>query len=489
MRFRALISPLEGRRSGGDADPEVTGLAWDSRRVRPGDLFVALKGARQDGHDHLAEALRAGAVALVTETDPPGDVPGWVTPSTWAALSPLAARFHGRPSEKIPVLGVTGTNGKTTITYMLEHILKRAGKVPGVIGTIDYRWPGHLEKAPNTTPLAAEVQRLLAEMVSAGVTHAVMESSSHALALGRVADVRLSIGVFTNLTQDHLDFHKDMETYFEAKARLFSLLDRSPSATAAVINTDDPWGEKLSRRVKTRRVSYGVAKPAEVMARDVTLGPDGSRFLLRTPAGERPCVLPLVGRHNVYNALAAVGSALAWGVPLETVLEALARLPGAPGRLERIEGAGFSVFVDYAHTEDALRNVLGALRPLAGGKLIALFGCGGDRDRAKRPLMGAAAAALADHVIVTSDNPRSEDPAAIALDVEVGLRRSGAKNYEVILDRGEAIARALGMARPGDIVLLAGKGHETYQILKDRTIDFDDRERVRAALKAMGSPA
>lgn len=470
----------------------IRGLAVDSRAVKKGDLFVALAGARTDGHAHIPAAVAAGAAAVLAERPADAPVPVLVVPSAGALLSAVAARFYGRPSQHLDIIGVTGTNGKTTITYLLESVLQSVGKSVGVVGTIDYRWPGHREAAPNTTPHAADVQRLLAAMRDAGVGHVAMETSSHALALGRVDDVEFTVGVFTNLTQDHLDFHKDMEGYFEAKAGLFARLDRvGRPRRRAVINRDDPWGARLVPRVGSPVWTYGIDGDADFRATEVALSAEGSAFRLTTPFGERHGKFGLVGRHNVYNVLAALGAALGVGVPLDAAIAGLAAMHGVPGRLERVteHPAGttgttlpFDVFVDYAHTDDALINVLQTLRPLARGRLIVLFGCGGDRDRTKRPKMGEAAARLGDRVIVTSDNPRSEDPEAIAREVEAGARRVSGRSVDVIIDRREAIARAVHLAGPGDVLLLAGKGHETYQILRDRTVDFDDRAVSRALL-------
>lgn len=488
MRLSELLQGIPWTKAGTAGDPDLHGLCFDSRRAGRGDLFVAVKGLRQDGHDHAAQAVQAGASAVLAERPLDLSAPIAVVPSVDPLLSPLAARFYGHPSRGMAVAGVTGTNGKTTVTYMLERIFQAAGWSPGVIGTIGYRWAGKAETAPNTTPMAGEVQRLLAAMKADGVTHAAMEVSSHALALGRVEDVSFAAAVFTNLTRDHLDFHKDMDSYFEAKARLFDLLGRSPTARGAVINADDPWAGKLLARIPGKVWTYGLDQPSDVTARDLSLTSEGSAFTLMSPMGSEPFRLPLVGRHNVYNALAAASAGLLLGAPMQAVRESFAEMPGVPGRLERVSLPGvdhpFSVFVDYAHTDDALKNVLGSLRPLTKGKLLAVFGCGGDRDRSKRPLMGEAAVALADRVYITSDNPRSEDPARIALDIEVGARRSTGGPYEVILDRREAIGKALREAKPGDVVLVAGKGHETYQIFKDRTIHFDDRETAREFLRS-----
>jgi len=490
MRLTRLLEGIP-HRSGKNLDTvEVTGITTDSRNVHAGDLFVALPGHRTDGHEHVLEAVRAGAGVLLVDRELAASVPTVVVPSTLQALSLLSARFFGHPSRWMDVVGVTGTNGKTTITWMLECLWKTLHRPAGVMGTITHRWPGHREQARNTTPLSVDVHRLLATMRGAGATVAAMEVSSHALAQERVEDVDFSVAVFTNLTQDHLDYHETMENYFKAKAHLFELLNQSPRLNKrAVINRDDPWAERLLSFVQTPVWTYGIKGSADFRADNVVSSSGGSRFHLSSPAGTVSVPLPLVGRHNIYNALATLATGVALGASLDEVVRALDSLPGVPGRLERVteHPAGdrtpsalpFSVFVDYAHTEDALRNVLDTLRPLTAGKLLVLFGCGGDRDRTKRPRMGEAATALADRVVITSDNPRSEDPEKIAADILTGV--SG-KAWEVVLDREEALVRVLSLAGPGDVVLLAGKGHETTQIFADRTIPFDDREKARRLL-------
>ncbi len=497
--LRAVMEGLTHEWKGPETDVDVRGLACDSRRVKPGDFFVAIKGQKHDGHEHIADVVRAGAAAVLVEKSVASSLPVIRVPSTTAALSPVAARMYGHPSRRLRVAGVTGTNGKTTVTYLLEHLLLRAGRRPGVIGTIDYRWPGRVEKAVNTTPQAADVQRLLAAMREDGVTDVAMEVSSHSLALRRVEDVTFRVGVFTNLTRDHLDFHRDMESYFRAKAHLFDLLGPAPAADGpderrAIVNRDDPWAPRLLESLHIPVWTYAVDGPADLCAEEPSLAADGSRFRLDSPAGAERIHLQLVGRHNVYNALAAAGAALALGVPFDVLREGLKTVTGVPGRLERVteldpgdapkmSRVSFSVFVDYAHTDDALKNVLTTLRPLTKGMLLVVFGCGGDRDKTKRPLMGEAAARLADRVTVTSDNPRSEDPAEIAREVAAGVLSVPGKPFDVVLDRSEAIARALAMAEPGDVVLIAGKGHETTQIFADRTVEFDDRAEARRLLK------
>ncbi len=488
MRLRKLLEDIPHQWIGPDIDPDINGISSDSREVSAGHVFVALKGQKHNGHDHAESVVKKGVTAVVSEKAMDLSVPVIVVHSTLACLSSLSARFYGNPSENMTIVGITGTNGKTTITYLLESIFRQAGLFSGVIGTVDYRWLDKKEKAINTTPLAGDVQRLLARMRTEHVTHVAMEVSSHALNLHRVDDVCFQTAVFTNLTRDHLDYHQDMESYFKAKAKLFKLLQESPQKKkkCAVVNLDDEWSEKLKDMINYQALTYGLSSPADVMASDMSLGAEGSCFVIHTPQGNRTCQLHLVGKHNVYNALAATGVAVSLGIPMDIVIDGLQSLRGVPGRLESMalgqSKTPFSVFVDYAHTDDALKNVLQALRPLTKNRLITVFGCGGDRDRTKRPLMGEVAMTFSHYVIVTSDNPRTEDPQKIALDVEVGIRRFGGRHYDIVLDREEAIVKALSMAQSGDVVLIAGKGHETYQIFKDKTIDFDDREVVRKEL-------
>ncbi len=489
MKLSELLQGIPWTRGGTEGDPEIGGLCFDSRKAARGDLFVAVKGLHHDGHDHVLETAHAGVAAVLAERPLAVSLPVAVVPSVDRVISTLASRFYGRPSRGMTVTGVTGTSGKTTVTYMLERILSAAGKSAGVIGTVEYRWAGKRESAPNTTPMAGDIQRLLAAMKADGVTHPVMEVSSHSLSLGRVEDVDFAVAVFLNLTPEHLDYHKNMESYFLAKSRIFDLLARSPSPRGGVVNADDPAASRMRERIRGRSLSFGLRNPADVAARDLAADAGGSTFDLETPAGRGSARLPLVGRFNVSNALAASAAALLLEVPFDVVREALSHMPGVPGRLERVTVPGkeipFGVFVDYAHKDDALRNVLETLRPLTTGRLLVLFGCGGDRDRSKRPVMGETAMKMADHVIITSDNPRSEDPAKIALDVEVGARRAGGSHYEVVLDRREAIDRAIRWARPGDVVLLAGKGHETVQIFKDHSEKMDDRETARQVLASL----
>jgi UDP-N-acetylmuramoyl-L-alanyl-D-glutamate--2,6-diaminopimelate ligase len=478
----------------GSLDREITGLTDDSRRVSPGGLFVAVKGVQSDGHRFLAQAVAAGAGAIVVET---GRVSGEMLASigvpviqvgdSHRALGFLASRFHGDPSRRLMMIGVTGTNGKTTTTYLCKAILEAAGVRAGLIGTVAYLFGEERVAATHTTPGPLELQGLLRRMVDAGMQAVVMEVSSHALALDRTAGCQFGTAVFTNLTQDHLDFHADMEDYFLAKLRLFTALD---SEARAVVNGDDPYGARVVEATRAKVWTYAIDHPADLRAEDVQVSLSGVRFTARTPAGSVALRSPLVGRHNVHNILAAVGVGLALGVPLEASVSGVAALKTVPGRFEQVvAGQPFTVVVDYAHTEDALYRLLTTAQTVRSGRIITVFGCGGDRDRSKRPKMGRVAARYSDVVVVTSDNPRTEDPDAIIREilpgVEAGLRETGHGRYLVHADRRAAIAEAVRLARPGDLVLIAGKGHEDYQIIGREKHPFDDRVVAREAIEAL----
>jgi UDP-N-acetylmuramoyl-L-alanyl-D-glutamate--2,6-diaminopimelate ligase len=489
------------RRQGGD--PEIRRVVHDSREIGPGDLFVAIRGLKVDGHTFLPAALAMGAAAAVVE-DPsalPPDAPGAVVSDTRVALALAAAALHGDPTLSLALAGVTGTNGKTTTTYLVEAICREAGGRPGVVGTVGYRFAGRTFPAPHTTPDPVLLQGLFAQMRDAGITHVAMEVSSHALEQRRVDGCHFRVAAFTNLTQDHLDFHGTMEAYFAAKKRLFTDLlpaSRAPGATA-VVSIDDPRGPEIAKACRTPVLTTSVTDPrADVRAAEARLSAAGIEAVLETPAGRFEVRSPLVGAYNLQNLLCATGIALALGLAPEGIAAALATCRGAPGRLERVPNdRGIDVFVDYAHTGDALGRVLDAVRAQTRGRLIAVFGCGGDRDRGKRPIMGSVAARHADLVVVTSDNPRTEDPLAIIAMILPGVRESGApqltateaiaegaRGYVVEPDRRAAIRLAVRAARPGDSVVIAGKGHEDYQILGQTRIHFDDREEARAALEA-----
>jgi UDP-N-acetylmuramoyl-L-alanyl-D-glutamate--2,6-diaminopimelate ligase len=481
---------LEGLAAPGIPVPPtpISGVAYDSRRVARGDAFFCVPGFLHDGHRYAAAAVRHGASALVVEHPVAGvEVPQVVVRDTRTALAVASSRIHGEPSGAMQVVGITGTNGKTTSSYLLESILREAGRVTGLVGTVETRIAGASRPAGRTTPESADLQALLAEMLSAGVDAVVMEVSSHAIDLHRVDAVRFAVAAFTNLSQDHLDYHGDLEEYFEVKRRLFT--DLAPGR--AVVDIDDERGAALAAELAaagaTAVLTVGRDESADVRAVDDRPGPVGTRFTILARGEAVTVELPLLGRFNVDNALVAAGCALALGLAPATVADGLSRAPQVPGRLERIDaGQPFAVLVDYAHTPDGLEKAIEAVRAVTPGRVIVVFGCGGDRDPDKRPLMGRAAGSGADHVVATSDNPRSEDPVGILLAVEDGLRQAGA-GYEIEVDRRRAIARALDLAKAGDAVLIAGKGHEDYQMFADRTIHFDDREAARAELEARWS--
>ncbi len=458
----------------------VHGLSYDSRLTRKGDLFFAVPGAHADGHDFLAEVAKKGAAAAVVERKVAAPLPVVHVKSVLAALSKVSNRFYDEPSRKIPVIGITGTNGKTTTSYLIEDILKSAGKTCGVMGTVNYRIGRESWPAPNTTPMSLDVLRFIAEAVKRRLDAVVMEVSSHALELMRVDDVRFSAGVFTNLTQDHLDFHNDMERYFQAKAKLF----RRPGVSS-VLNVDDDYGRRLAGETK-EPLTFGVSSQARVRAAEETCNLNGVQFRLTLPSGKSYAVKNnLLGRHNISNCLAAAGAMMAFGLPEKDVVEGLNQNHAVPGRLERVEaGQDFVVAVDYAHSPDALAQVLSTLRNTGPRRLLCVFGAGGDRDRTKRPKRGRIAAEMADEVFLTSDNPRSEDPVVILKEIEDGIRPTGKKNYRVIENRSSAIREAVREAKAGDIVLIAGKGHETYQIYGDKKHDFSDFAAAREALRA-----
>ena len=494
MRLRECGDVLDGVTVRGSLDREITGLTDDSRRVSPGWLFVAVKGTQSDGHRFLAQAVAAGAGAIVVET---GRVSGETLASigipviqvgdSRRALGLLASRFYGDPSRRLKMIGVTGTNGKTTATYLCKAILEAAGVRAGLIGTVAYLFGEERVAATHTTPGPLELQGLLRRMADAGMQAVVMEVSSHALALDRTAGCQFGTAVFTNLTQDHLDFHADMEDYFRAKLRLFTALD---SEAHAIVNGDDPYGGRVVEATQAKVWTYAIDRPADLRAEDVQISLNGVRFTARGPGGSVALRSPLVGRHNVYNILAAVGVGLVQGVPLETSAAGVATLKTVPGRFEQVDaGQPFTVVVDYAHTEDALYRLLTTAQTVRTGRIITVFGCGGDRDRGKRPKMGRVAARYSDVVVVTSDNPRTEDPDAIIREilpgVEAGLREAGRGRYLIHADRRAAIAEAIRLAQSGDLVLIAGKGHEDYQVIGKEKHPFDDRVVAREAIEAL----
>jgi len=493
MTFQQLLQGAEFLSQSGN--PGIGGVEYDSRRVRPGTVFVAMKGETSDGNRFIDQAIAAGAVAVVT--DSAAEMP---RPSVaWAqvvhgrrALARLSANFYKRPAERIANTGITGTNGKSTTAFLIESIFQAAGRKTALIGTIEYHVAGKILPAPHTTPEALELNRLLAEGLGVGVTEAVTEVSSHALEQQRIFGIPFDVAVFTNLTRDHLDYHGTMENYFLAKQALFEGCGTEPPR-AAVLNLDDEYGRELWRVGKKKSavvLSYGLTS-GDFRAESVEITPRGTRFQMVTPGDRIAMWSPLIGNVNVYNVLAASAAGYGRGCSAEAIAKGIFDLARVPGRFERVDcGQPFTVVVDYAHTDDALRNLTGLARNFVAraglkGKIITLFGCGGDRDRSKRPLMGEAAGKGSDFVVLTSDNPRSEDPLAIMNDALVGLQKSGAK-YFVEPDRRKAIAFALQQATPGDIVLLAGKGHEKVQITREGTIPFDDVDVARENLKTLG---
>jgi UDP-N-acetylmuramoyl-L-alanyl-D-glutamate--2,6-diaminopimelate ligase len=503
MNFSQLLAGLSVSRGG--SDPEVSGLDYNSRRIQPGFVFVAMRGDSSDGNKYIDTALKHGAVAVVTDSkiEPRRPhVPWAVVPNGRRALARLSANFYGHPAEKLKVIGITGTNGKTTTSFLCESILRNCGKSPALIGTIEYHVPTKAAQpggavsyrvlpSPHTTPEALELNQIFAEAVAAGATHAVMEVSSHALAQERVWSVPYEVAVFSNLTRDHLDYHKDMDSYFQAKAVLFLGSGARPPR-AAVINVDDEYGRSMAQTKATgseQIILYGIQN-GDFRATNIDLKTDGTVFDLVTSAGTTRIETALIGGINVYNILAAAAATFACGCSLQQIAEAICQFKQVPGRFEKVDcGQPFSVIVDYAHTDDALRNLTAIARDfvqrgLGLGRVITVFGCGGDRDRSKRPLMAEAAGQGSDFVILTSDNPRSEDPLQIIGDAIPGLRKTG-KRFEVEPDRKKAIRLALIEAMPGDMVLIAGKGHEKVQITREGTYPFDDVQVARDALQQM----
>ncbi len=492
MKLRELLRGIEPVEILGNTEISVTGLHYDSRRIQPGHVFAAVRGEKTDGNQFVSQALEGGAIAVVTEAPPPG-TPSF-TGRAWVqvtdarkALATAAANFYGHPAHALELVGVTGTNGKTTTCFLLDAIFAAAGRKSGLFGTIEYRLAGRSLPAPNTTPESLDLQAYLAELQAMGATHAALEVSSHALAMDRVYGCPFQAAVFTNLSRDHLDFHGTLEAYFAEKRKLFTGWGAQPPEWA-ILNVDDPRSEELRGCGSANVLTYGLAAVAQVRPQGGTSGPNSGRFLMDSPWGKLESRSPLLGRPNAYNLLAAAAAALALGFGVEQVERGLADLQAVPGRFEQVQsGQPFLVLVDYAHTDDALRNLLTTARQLTNrsGRVITLFGCGGDRDRTKRPLMGQVAGSLSDLVVLTSDNPRSEEPRAIIADALVGLEQTGARHHTEP-DRAQAIKLALREARPGDIVLLAGKGHETYQIIGERALPFDDRAVARQVLQRLG---
>ncbi len=468
------------------AGRDVEGLDYDSRRIAPGWLFFAFPGSKTDGRQYASNAMQQGALAIVSELPAPeGFTEPWLQVEHGRhALAVSARAFYHYPDRRIALTGITGTNGKTTTSYLIDSVLRAAGNSTALIGTIEYHVAGRVLPAVNTTPESLDLCRILEELFKLGGSHAVMEVSSHALELGRVWSFDFQTAVFTNLTQDHLDFHETMDRYFAAKALLFNGGNGAPAPRISVINADDEYARRL--RPDGRTLLYGFNADANVRARNVASTINGLRFEVHFGKLRFDIESQLIGRINVYNILAACAVGIGYQIPFEVIAQGIAACTGVPGRFERVDsGQPFAVVVDYSHTDDALRNALAVARGLNPRRIITVFGCGGDRDRRKRPLMGQAASEGSDRVILTSDNPRSEDPLAIMNDVMVGIRRNDTP-FTIEPDRAAAIGLAIKSAQSGDLVLIAGKGHETYQIFADRTIHFDDREVARAVLEGFG---
>lgn len=477
MRLRELLEGMEVISQTISPDTEITHVCVDSRATQKGSLFVAVPGNRCDGGHYARQAVDRGAVCVVCQSELPPDLPRVKVRDARLALSRLACRWYGHPSRQLTMLGVTGTNGKTTVTYLLRHILQRTGMKTGLIGTVQNIVGEQTLPAQRTTPDALQIQQLLSAMTKNGCSHAVMEVSSHALDQHRAEGIDFAVGIFTNLTEDHLDYHGTMGCYCDAKAKLFQM------SRMGVCNADDPWTERLLAGASCPSVYYGIHNPAEVWAEDIFLHSRSVDFTVCTARTRTPVHLGVPGRFSVYNALGAIAACGELGIPPEECAAALATFPGVAGRMEVVPTPGkpYTLLIDYAHTPDALENVLKTVRGFAQNRVIAVFGCGGDREREKRPLMGRIAGKLADLTIITSDNPRTEEPMAIIRDILPGI--AGAEDkYIVEPDRRGAIALAMGRAAAGDVIVLCGKGHETYQEIGDKTIPMDEREIVRSLL-------
>ena len=477
MRLRELLEGMEVISQTISPDTEITHVCVDSRATQKGSLFVAVPGNRCDGGHYARQAVDRGTVCVVCQSELPPDLPWVKVRDARLALSQLACRWYGHPSRQLTMLGVTGTNGKTTVTYLLRHILQRTGMKTGLIGTVQNIVGEQTLPAQRTTPDALQIQQLLSAMTKNGCSHAVMEVSSHALDQYRAEGIDFAVGIFTNLTEDHLDYHGTMGCYCDAKAKLFQM------SRMGVCNADDPWTERLLAGASCPSVYYGIHNPAEVWAEDIFLHSRSVDFTVCTARTRTPVHLGVPGRFSVYNALGAIAACGVLGIPPEECAAALATFPGVAGRMEVVPTPGkpYTLLIDYAHTPDALENVLKTVRGFAQNRVIAVFGCGGDREREKRPLMGHIAGKLADLTIITSDNPRTEEPMAIIRDILPGI--AGAEDkYIVEPDRRGAIALAMGRAAAGDVIVLCGKGHETYQEIGDKTIPMDEREIVRSLL-------
>ncbi|MFD0692751.1 UDP-N-acetylmuramoyl-L-alanyl-D-glutamate--2,6-diaminopimelate ligase [Paenibacillus sp. GCM10027628] len=491
MKLKELASALLITHIQGESDTEITGIEADSRRVKQGDLFLCIPGLAVDGHDFAPRAVESGASALVVERVLDLPVPQLVVKDARYAMAVLSAHFYGYPSEKMKIIGITGTNGKTTSTYLIEKILRDQGFTTGLMGTIQMKIGDTYTDMERTTQEALDLQRSFNQMKEAGTDYCVMEVSSHALELGRVKGIHFRSGIFTNLSQDHLDYHKTMDAYQSAKGLLFSRLGNGFSGDPqkrqyAILNADDPASEAFEKLTAAQVITYGIDNECDVRAKDIRITAQGTEFRLVSFAGEAQFRMKLVGKFNVYNTLGAIASTLAEGVALEQIRNSLESVAVVDGRMEVVnEGQDFLVLVDYAHTPDGLENALSTIRDFAEGKIYTVFGCGGDRDRKKRPLMGKVTAKYSDYLYVTSDNPRTEQPDAILQDIVPGIEEAGfpSEKFRLIVDRKQAIQKAIEEAGPGDVVLIAGKGHETYQDIMGVKHDFDDRLVAKTAIR------
>ncbi|WP_425622454.1 UDP-N-acetylmuramoyl-L-alanyl-D-glutamate--2,6-diaminopimelate ligase [Brevibacillus borstelensis] len=487
MLLRDLLAPLLPVHATGDDSIEITGITADSRKVKPGFLFVCLTGFTVDGHTFAAQAVEKGAVAVLAQKDV--DVPATIVrvPDTRRAMAMLADRFYGSPTRELKVIAVTGTNGKTTTTHLIDKILSDQQKRTGLIGTIHMRIGYVTEEVKNTTPDALELQESFRRMRDIDTEYAIIEASSHALELGRVRGCNVHTAVFTNLTQDHLDYHKTMENYRHAKSLLFAQLGNEydpQRMKTAVLNADDEASGFFATVTPARVITYGIDNPADIRAADIEISTKGTTFVAHTFQGSVKLSLKLMGKFNVYNALAAMAVGLAEGISLEAIKSSLEQVQGVSGRFESVDaGQPFAVLVDYSHTPDSLENALVTIKEFAKGKVFCIVGCGGDRDKTKRPIMAQIATKYADLTVLTSDNPRSEDPQAILDDMLAGLKKTAPHRYTSIVDRREAIGHAVSLAVDGDVILIAGKGHETYQIIKGEVLPFDDREVAKEAIR------
>ena len=483
MRLYDLIAALHDFRGMPEANPEIMSIEMDSREVKDGSLFICIEGYTVDGHHYVGQAVANGAVAIIAEKDVDADVPIIKVRSTMRAMAILANAFYDNPTSKMQMIGITGTNGKTSVSHLIEEILRKAGKKTGLIGTIGMKINEEAFETKNTTPDSLTLQKYFAQMVDADVDAAVMEVSSHALHIGRVHGCQYDVTVFTNLTQDHLDYHKTMDAYRVAKSLLFSQLGNGYDVNHpryAILNVDDEATAEYMVASQGIVMTYGIDNDADLMARDIKTTSSGTTFTFVMNEVECPVQMALVGKFNVYNILATIGATLASGLELDFIIQAIEDLRGVPGRFELVDACqDFNVIVDYAHTPDSLENVLKTIREFTEGKVYCIAGCGGDRDKLKRPLMAEIASKLSDYPIFTSDNPRTEDPVAILKDMEAGAVQN---NYKTIVDRKDAIEYAINEAKAGDVVLIAGKGHETYQIIGEKVLDFDDREMARIAI-------